>query len=175
MSQASFPGGDFAKEDSGRTITFEDFHVGERIITPSRTITEADIKLFTDMTGYCATAALDLDIKDVMPGLSATRVAQGFLTLALSSGLMFRAGNRGVPRSTIALWGIEKACFLAPAKVGDTIYVESTVAQLATIDTRRGLIAYEHRVVNQRGEEILTYVSKLIVARRLSEAEAISS
>jgi acyl dehydratase len=145
---------------------FEDFQVGDRIISPARTITESDIGLFAALTGDWHAVHTDAEYaKHTMFG---ERVAHGLLVLAIGSGLMFQAGERGVPRSTIALYGVEKSRFVAPTKIGDTIHVEAEVVQASVIDECRGLIAFAHRVLNQRGEEVLTYISKLVVGRRSS-------
>lgn len=136
---------------------FEDFNVGDRVLTPARTITETDLVLFTALAG-------------ISPALSSERIAHDLYTLVIGGGLMFLAGERGIPRSTIALWGLERVRFAAPAKVGDTIHVEAEVVRATEIDTRRGLIAMTHRVCNQRGEEILTYTSKILTARRAGSA-----
>jgi acyl dehydratase len=173
MSQAGVPGEIFVTEKMDDSLVFEDFRVGECVISPGRTLTEADLGWFAELTGH--RVAVSLDGPEEMSAFTPNRVAAGFLTLAICSGLMFRAGGRGVPRSTIALWGINNARFVAHAEVGDTIHVETTITQLAAVDTWRGLITYEHRVFNQRCEEILTYVSKLVVARRRSEVDAEAS
>jgi 3-hydroxybutyryl-CoA dehydratase len=145
---------------------FEDFRVGDRIVSPARTITETDIVLFAALTGDWHAVHTDAEYaKQTMFG---ERIAHGLLILAIGGGLMFRAGDRGIPRSTIALYGLEKTRFVMPTKIGDTIHVEAEVMQVGAIDQQRGLIAFGHRVLNQRGEEVLTYTSKLLVARRPS-------
>jgi hypothetical protein len=146
MSQSGFPGGVFAKENPGGTIVFEDFRVGKRVIAPSY---DYRSRYETLHRPDGALRKSQLKSRTCSAGTSGESGPQGFLRLAISSGLMFRAGDREVPRSTIALWGIENARFLAPPEVGDTIHVLTKVAQLTAIDTRRGLITYEHRVVNQ--------------------------
>ena len=125
---------------------FEDFRVGDRVRTPTRTITEADLALFRALAG--------------------TPLADGLYALALGGGLMVLAGDRGVPRSTIALWGLERVRFTSPARAGDTVHLEAEVTQTTQVDHRRGLIAMSHRMMNQRGEDVATYSSKLLVARR---------
>jgi acyl dehydratase len=145
---------------------FEDFRVGDRIVSPARTITETDIVLFASLTGDWHGVHTDREFaKHTMYG---ERIAHGLLILAIGGGLMFQTGNLGVPRSTIALYGLEKTRFAIPTKIGDTIHVEAEVVQVGSIDERRGLITFAHRILNQRGEEVLTYTSKLVVGRRPS-------
>jgi acyl dehydratase len=40
------------------------------------------------------------------------------------------------------------------------------VAQTVVIDEERGLIIARHRIVNQRGQEVLTLTTKTLVRRR---------
>jgi 3-hydroxybutyryl-CoA dehydratase len=149
---------------------FEDFRVGDRVVSPDRTITETDIMVFAALTGDWHAVHTDAEYaKHTMFG---ERIAHGLLILAIGAGLLFQAGERGVPRSTIALYGVERTRFVAPTKIGDTIHVEAEVVQIGAIDERRGLIAFAHRILNQRGEEVLTYTSKLVVGRRPSAPQA---
>jgi 3-hydroxybutyryl-CoA dehydratase len=154
-------------------IYFEDFHIGDRVRTPARTVTEADIVLFAALTGDWH--PVHTDAEHARASVFGERIAHGLLVLAMGSGLLFRAGDQGIPRSTIALWGMEKARFVAATRIGDTLHVEGEISQLTAIDVGRGLITYRHRVVNQRGEEVLTFTSKLLVARRPTEAAGVES
>jgi 3-hydroxybutyryl-CoA dehydratase len=148
---------------------FEDFRVSDRVVSPARTITEADIVLFAALTGDWQPVHTNLEYaKHTGYG---ERIAHGLLILAVSGGLMFEAGIHAVPRSTITLYGLEKARFVAPTKVGDTIHVEAEVVRVGVIDDQRGLITFNHRIINQRGEEVLTYTNKLIVSRRPAAIE----
>lgn len=149
-------------------VYFEDFQVGDTVTTPARTITEADIVLFAALSGDWN--PIHTDAKHAKQTDFGERIAHGLLTLAVSSGLLFRAGERGLPSATLALWGMEKVRFVAPTKIGDTLHVEGKVVQLTAVDGRRGLMTFHQRVLNQRDEEVLTYTSKLIVARRPTTA-----
>jgi acyl dehydratase len=97
-------------------------------------------------------------------------LAHGLYVLAISGGLMFLAGDRGIPRSTIALWGLETVRFSGSPRTGDTLRVEAEVRQTTQVDATRGLIAMSNTTKNQRGEEILTYTSKILAGRRPASA-----
>ena len=63
-----------------------------------------------------------------------------------------------VSGKAIANLEIEKITHEAPTFIGDTIYAESTV--LATRESRhgdRGVVSVETRVINQRGERVMTF------------------
>jgi len=138
---------------------FEDCHVGDRVVSPGRTITEADIVLFSALTGDWH--PLHTNVEYAKGSVFGERIAHGMLVLAISSGLIFRAGDHALfPKSTIALWGIEKVRFVAPTKIGDTIHLESEVVKLTEVDEERGLITMDHRVRNQQGQEVLNARSR---------------
>ena len=145
---------------------FEDFQVDDTIVSPARTITETDIVFFAALTGDWHSVHSNVEYAKITPFRD--RIAHGLLTVAIGNGLMFRAGKRGLPVSTIALQGIDKARFVAPVKIGDTIHVEARVVQVEAIDEKRGLITISHRVLNQRNEQVISYKSKIIVNRRPS-------
>lgn len=145
-------------------IYFEDFQVGDHLVSPARTITETDIVFFAALTGDWHAAHTDAE--SARHTVFGERIAHGLLILAIGAGLMFRTGERAVPRSTIALYAVEKARFVVPTKIGDTIHVEAQVAQVGPINAQRGLVTFRHRIVNQRGEDVLTYSTKLLVSRR---------
>jgi len=144
--------------------------MGDRVVTPARTITEGDAALFATLFGSWRWD--HTEVESVEPTASGGGIPYSFLTLAISSGLMFLAGERGIPISTIALWGVEKVRFVAPTMIGDTLHVESVVTQVTEVDRERGLLAMSNCVKNQRGEEVLTYISKIIAGRRPALREA---
>ena len=152
-------------------VFFEDCRVGEHAVSASRTITETDLVMFAMLTGDWHPLHTDVEYAKASP--FGARVAHGMLLLAIGSGLLFRASpNAVLPKGTLAAWGIDKARFVAPTKVGDTIYLESAVVQLTEVDQERGLITAQHRMVNQRGEKVLTFQTKVLVGRRPAHSGA---
>jgi 3-hydroxybutyryl-CoA dehydratase len=143
---------------------FEDFRVDESIVSPARTITETDIVLFAALTGDWHSVHSNVEYAKLTAFRD--RIAHGLLIVAIGAGLMFRAGKRGLPISSVALSGIDKARFVGTVKIGDTIHVEARVVQVKVIDEKRGSITISHRVLNQKDEQVTTYESKVIVNRR---------
>jgi len=144
---------------------FEDCQVGDRIVSPGRTVTETDIVMFAALTGDWNPLHTNVEYaKDTAFG---ERIAHGLLVLAISSGLMFRPGEALLfPRSSLALAGLEKVRFVAPTKIGDTIHLEGEVVGLTELDRHRGLITASVRVKNHRGKDVLTFVIKVLAGRR---------
>lgn len=143
---------------------FEDFQVGDRLLTPGRTITETDVMLFAALMGDGR--PLHIDAEYAGGTFYGERIVHDLLILAIASGLMFRAGKHAVPASTIAIWGVENVRFVAPARIGDTVHLESEVVRLIEIDKERGLITVSHWGKNQRDEEVLACTTQVLVQRQ---------
>jgi len=138
---------------------FEDFHTGERIVTRGRTITEADIIMFSAMSGDWH--PLHTDIEYAREGPFGERIAHGFLVLSVASGLL--------PLSEIAIlafYGMDRVRFLAPVKVMDTIHVEFETVEKQDRDERGGVVTFQQTIKNQRGDVVLVGTMKSFVAKR---------
>jgi acyl dehydratase len=81
------------------------------------------------------------------------RAAPGALTFALSEGLIMQTGL--IHGTGMAYLGGEMR-LTAPVLEGDTLTVEIKVTdKRETKKTDRGIVTYLHRVLNQRGEQVL--------------------
>ncbi len=151
-------------------LYFEDCHVGDRVVSPGRTITETDILMFAALTGDWN--AVHTDAEYARSTMFGERIAHGLLLLAIGGGLLVRGSEPFlVPQSLLALAGIEKVRFLTPAKIGTTVHLETEVTALTKVGATRGLITANHRMRDQSGQEVLTYTSKVLVGRRGAEAD----
>jgi len=141
---------------------FEDFQVGDKIVTRGRTITEADIVTFSAFSGDWH--PLHTDVEYAKKGPFKERIAHGFLVLSVASGLL--------PLSEIAImafYGIDKLRFIAPVKLLDTIHVEFEAVEKQERDERGGVITFRQTVKNQRGEEVAVGTMRSLIARRQPE------
>ncbi len=146
---------------SAKGLYFEDYEVGQEIVTPARTVTEADITLFAALTGDWN--PLHTDAEFAKKTIFKQRIAHGLLTLSIASGLVARTGI--LYGTVVAFYGIDKLRFTAPVYIGDTIK-----AIIKVLDKQEkelgGLITAEMRVVNQRDETVLYCTMKMLVKRR---------
>jgi len=137
-----------ALETRGRY--FEEFAVGDRVISQGRTVTEADIVAFAALTGDYN--PLHCDAEYAKGTVFGERIAHGLLGLSIAQGLVERLGF--IAGTVEAFLGLEWK-FRGPIKIGDTIHVEAEVAR--TKEMRRlggGLIVLDVAVVNQGGEVV---------------------
>jgi len=129
---------------------FEEFAVGDRVISHGRTVTEADIVAFAAFTGDYN--PLHCDAEYARGTVFGERIAHGLLGLAIATGLIERLGF--IAGTVQAFLGLEWK-FRGPIKIGDTIHVEAEVAR--TKEMRRmggGIVILNVAVVNQSGEAV---------------------
>ena len=144
---------------------FEELQIGDTVITHKRTITEADISNFANLSWdhfYAHTDHTSLD-----GTLFEKPVAHGYLILSVAAGLFVDAGKGPVMLN----YGLEECRFLKPVYAGTTIGVKLTckekIAQEKKLDTDlpRGIVKWYVDVYDNTGESvaiatILTMVQK---------------
>jgi len=130
-------------------LYYEDVEVGDEWTSGGRTITEADIVNFAGLSGDFN--PLHMDEEFARKTIFGKRIAHGLLGLAVMSGL----GSFYPPMRTIAFLGIKEWNFKAPIFIGDTIYVKTKVLEKRlTSKGDRGIIVWEKKVINQKGEVV---------------------
>jgi acyl dehydratase len=147
----------------GRGFCFEDLRMGFRFRTHRRTITEADLaqfvnvswlteELFTVEEGQIGDAGRAIKGRAV-PAALVYAFAEGLLLPTMQdTGLAFL-------NATLDVKG--------PTLIGDTIYVEAQVTEhRLTSKGDRGLVRFANRVINQRGEPVLEYNPLRLLKRK---------
>ena len=131
-------------------LYFEDFAVGQRVVSQGRTITEADIVAFAGLTGDWN--PLHTDAEHARGTLFGERIAHGLLILSVASGL---ASRLGFMEGTVeAFLGLEWK-FRAPVKIGDTVHLEAQVASVRAMPRLGGgIVTFDVKVINQRNETV---------------------
>lgn len=143
---------------------FEDYTVGEKFVSPGRTVTEADIVNFAMFTGDWH--ELHTNVEYAKNTFFGQRIAHGMLVLTLGSAQGLRIGNVVTPKSFIAFYGMDKVRFTAPTFIGDTLRVEIEVIDLQAKDDTKGVVTSQARIKNQRDEDCCIYIGKVLCGRR---------
>lgn len=143
---------------------YEDLHEGLRFRSPGRTITDADLVGFSGLTGDFS----ELHTSDVYAGSSqfGRRVAHGMLGLAYAHGLMWaRTGE--LRETAVAFLGISDWRFVGPIFVGDTIFVNYTLASLRDSKSRptQAIATFEVELVKQDGSVVQKGHKALLVSK----------
>src|SRR5947209_15933159 len=142
---------------------WEDFEVGEVLVTGRRTVDGGDVSRFAGLTGDFNPLHTDEEYATTTP--FGARVAHGILTLAVSNGAQNLAG--WFEGTTLALLGLDRVRFTAPVKFGDTVHTEMTVtACRASSKVDRGVVTFDVTVKNQRDDVVCTYEASVLMRRR---------
>jgi acyl dehydratase len=131
-------------------LTFDEFRVGQVFQhQPARTVTEADNLLFSALT--MNPQPLHLDAEFAKSSHFGQRLVNSIFTLGLVVGLSVGETTLG---TTVGNLGFEKVEFPKPVFIGDTIRAETEVVEKRDSKSRPewGIVLFEHRGVNQRGE-----------------------
>ncbi len=138
---------------------FDDFEMGEKIVTKGRTITETDIVLFAAFSGDWH--QLHTNVEFAKNGTFGERIAHGFLVLAVSSGLMPLE-----EMAVLAFYGMDKVRFLEPTKIGDTIHVEMEVLEKQEKNEKSGVVSFLSSIKNQREEDLAVLTMKVALHKK---------
>ena len=161
------PGGDY--KDPGKHLFrkyFEELEIGETIITHKRTITDADIVNFANVSWdhfYAHTDATSLE-----GTLFTEKVAHGYFILSAAAGLFVDPAKGPV----LLNYGLEDCRFTKPVYAGSTIGVKLTVKEKTDQekkneeDVAKGIVKFYVEVYDETNEiiavaTILTMVKKL--------------
>ena len=129
---------------------FEEFQIGETVVSAGRTITEADVVAFAGLSGDYT--YLHTDAETARDSVFGQRVAHGLLVLAIASGL---TAQLGVIEGTALAFRELTWKFSLPVFFGDTIHIQATVAELKPM--RRlggGAVTMDVKVINQDGKVV---------------------
>jgi acyl dehydratase len=129
---------------------FEELTAGDTIESPGRTISEADIVQFAELTGDYNPLHTDAEYaKQMMFG---ERVAHGLLGLSIASGLAWRTGL--LEGTAEALTAIDWK-FRGPIMIGDTIRLLAEVAKKKEMSSLGGgFVTFNTTLLNQRDETV---------------------
>jgi len=130
-------------------LYFEEFSVGQKIVTKKRTMTENDIMTFAALSGDDNRIHTDPEFsKTTMFG---KQVAHGLLGLAVASGLAWQTGI--LDGTVLAFREIIEWKFVKPVFIGDTIFVELMVKEMKALPRiGGGSVTITMEVKNQNEE-----------------------
>lgn len=146
---------------------FEEVQIGDSLETAGRTVTEADIVNFSNVSwdhfyAHTDSTSLNGTIFD-------KTVAHGYFILSAAAGL-FVSGKKG---PVIANYGLESASFFKPVYAGDTITVYLTAKEKINKGVKgrnipSGVVKWLVEVVNQRDEIVCVATILTLVAKKSS-------
>ena len=146
---------------------YEDFAVGEVVLTRGRTVEASDLIAFAGLTGDHYPLHIDEEFcKGTRFG---TRIAHGPLTYAIGVGLVGMTGYYG--NGIVAMLEVQSLKALKPVVPGDTLSVRADVVACEPGESpRHGSVQVAYSVRNQRDDEVMTWL-QIMLARRRTEAD----
>jgi acyl dehydratase len=129
----------------------------------TRTVTEADNTLFSVLT--MNPQPLHLDESFARETEFGTRIVNSLFTLSLLVGITVFETTLG---TTVANLGFSEIAFPAPVFPGDTIRAQTEVVEARPSSSRpeQGVVTFEHRAFNQRGELVARCRRTALMHRR---------
>jgi acyl dehydratase len=140
---------------------FDEFEIGQRFVTPGRTITEADIGAFAGLTGDYNPVHTD----ETFAARSdfGSRIAHGPMGIGIAFGLASRLDL--IDGTVVALLGVNWD-FKAPMRPGDTIRALIGVAGKRPVkNPALGLIELAIELVSQRDELLQSGSARLLLRK----------
>jgi acyl dehydratase len=110
---------------SPQGLYFEEFSVGQKIVSRGRTLAESDIMIFAGLSGDFNQIHTDAEFSRTTP--FGQRIAHGMLGASIASGLAMRTGV--LEGTVMAFREINDWKFIKPIFIGDTIRVELEIME----------------------------------------------
>ena len=144
---------------------FEDCEVGYECITPTRTITEADIVAYAALSSDWSEVHISKQYAEKT--VFGERIAHGLLGLTIAAGL----GTLGKAEFEHKIAGM---CdlgwtweFRKPIKIGDTVHARFKIARKReTKKPDRGILYISGQLINQKGEVVQEGEHRLMVKKK---------
>lgn len=143
---------------------FDEWQVGDVIAHPiTRTVTETDNVLITTLTHN--PQPLHLDAEAAKATEFGKPLVNSCFTFSLTVGISVGETTLG---TLVANLGYDEVRFPKPVFVGDTLRMESECIALRESGSRpnAGIVTWEHRAINQRGETVCTFKRSALLLKK---------
>ena len=128
-------------------LYFEEFNVGQKIMTGDRTVSDKDIMAFADLSGDNNRIHTDAEFSKAGP--FGQRIAHGLLGLSIASGLAWRTGI--LDGTVIAFREVNEWKFIKPVFIGDELWADLNVTEAKALPRiGAGSVVIEVELKNQK-------------------------
>jgi len=156
------------RDDGPFGLYFEDFEVGQKMVTRGRTITEADLIQFAGLTGDYN--PMHTDAEYMKNSVFGQRIAHGMLALSYAVGQAYQLGF--MERTVVAFRGLEMK-FSLPVFIGDTLRTELVVKEMKAMPRLgSGTVVLDVKIVNQEGKAVQAGEWTVMIALRESQSSS---
>lgn len=143
---------------------FDDWQLGDQVAHAlRRTVTETDNLLISTLTHN--PQPLHLDAEAAKETEFGRILVNSCFTFSLLVGASVEDTTAGV---LVANLGFDEVRLPSPVFIGDTLHFESSCIALRDSKSRptAGLVTWEHRAINQRGETVCTMKRTALIRKR---------
>jgi len=148
--------------DRENGLYLEDLHVGQRFVSDTYQISEAQIKAFAQEFDP---QPFHLDDAAAQATVFAGLAASGWHTAAIAMRLLVSSGLP-LANGIIGLGG--DLAWPKPTRPGDTLHVESEVLEIVPSRSKptQAIVKVRSTTLNQQGEAVHMFTSKVVVWKR---------
>jgi acyl dehydratase len=130
-------------------LYFEEFSIGQKILTGSRNVSDADIMAFAGLTGDNNRIHTDAEFSKAAP--FGRRIAHGLLGLSIASGLAWQTGI--LDGTVLAFREVNEWKFVKPVFMDDTVHAELNVIETKALPRiGGGSVVITTELKNQKDE-----------------------
>jgi acyl dehydratase len=149
------------EKDAPQQLYLEDFQVGQRFTSGSRTITAEEIKAFA---AQFDPQPFHLDEAAAEGSFFGGLAASGWHTAALTMRMLVE----GLPIAGGLIGAGGDLRWPRPTRPGDVLHVECEIEKVTPSRSRpeRGIVVARCETMNQRGEPVQVFVVDMVVYRR---------
>lgn len=153
-----------------RGLTFDQFNPGDKFVSQARTVNESDVSSFAGLSGDYNPLHTDAEFVKTTP--FGERIAHGMLVAAIASGM---ANWLGIFEGTTIALMEQVIQYRGAVKFGDTVHLELQVLEKKeTSKPGRGVVIFETRVINQKGDLAIEGKWTLMMKREESTVRSTS-
>ena len=143
---------------------FDEWQVGDKVAHAiTRTVTEADNLLISTLTHN--PQPMHLDAEAAKASEFGQILVNSCLTFSLVVGISVADTTLG---TLVANVGFDEVRLPKPVFIGDTLRFESECVELRDSKSRpnAGIVTWQHRAINQRGETVCTMKRTALIQRK---------
>ena len=143
---------------------FDEWQIGDTVAhAVTRTITETDNLLFSTLTHN--PQPLHIDAEAAKASEFGQILVNSCLTFSLAVGVSVADTTLG---TLVANLGFDEVRLPKPVFLGDTLKFESEVTALRESKSRpeAGIVTWQHRAINQRGETVCTMTRSALIQKK---------
>jgi acyl dehydratase len=143
---------------------FDEWQVGDTVVhAVTRTVTETDNLLFSTLTHN--PQPLHIDAEAAKASEFGQILVNSCFTFSLAVGVSVADTTLG---TLVANLGFDEIRLPKPVFLGDTLRFESEVVGVRESKSRpdAGIVTWEHRAINQRGENVCTMKRSALIRKK---------